>query len=140
MTVPVPSLATCSPSNQADHSSPRTPSSRISYLVGDVAICAVLSLVKRTSGTLGGTGPGGRHPKMEQRVESSARPHGHWGYERWKERLAAPGGMSMNEPGNAPERDVLLATKLHVPHPPPGFVPRPRLTARLDEGRSRRMT
>jgi hypothetical protein len=24
------------------------------------------------------------------------------------------------------ERDVLLATKLHVPRPQPGFVPRPR--------------
>src|SRR5262245_49807422 len=46
----------------------------------------------------------------------------------------------MNEPGNAPERDVLLATKLHVPYPPPGFVARPRLAARLDEGRSQRMT
>jgi len=46
----------------------------------------------------------------------------------------------MSEPGNAPERDVLLATKLHVPYPPPGFVARPRLAARLDEGRSRRMT
>ena len=30
--------------------------------------------------------------------------------------------------------DVLLATKLYVPPPQPGFVPRPRLTARLDEG------
>ena len=46
----------------------------------------------------------------------------------------------MGEPGNAPERDVLLATKLHVPRPPPGFVARPRLTAGLDEGRSRRLT
>src|SRR5262245_63629813 len=47
--------------------------------------------------------------------------------------------MSMSEPGTAPERDVLLSTKLHVPHPPPGFVARPRLTARLEEGRSRRL-
>ena len=30
--------------------------------------------------------------------------------------------------------DVLLATKLHMPGPRPGEVPRPRLTARLDEG------
>jgi LuxR family transcriptional regulator, maltose regulon positive regulatory protein len=30
--------------------------------------------------------------------------------------------------------DVLLATKLHVPGPRPGFVPRPRLAARLEEG------
>src|SRR5215475_9435149 len=48
--------------------------------------------------------------------------------------------MSMSEPGTAPERDVLLATKLHVPRPPAGFVPRPRLTAQLDDGRSRRLT
>jgi LuxR family transcriptional regulator, maltose regulon positive regulatory protein len=34
----------------------------------------------------------------------------------------------------AAERDVLLATKLHVPGPRPGFVPRPRLAYRLDEG------
>ena len=34
----------------------------------------------------------------------------------------------------ASERDVLLATKLHVPGPRPGFVPRPRLAQRLDEG------
>ncbi|HEY1322832.1 MAG TPA: LuxR C-terminal-related transcriptional regulator [Streptosporangiaceae bacterium] len=35
------------------------------------------------------------------------------------------------------ERDVLLATKLHVPGPRPGFVPRPRLAGRLDEGLAR---
>ena len=33
-----------------------------------------------------------------------------------------------------PERDVLLATKLHVPGLRPGFVPRPRLAERLGEG------
>ena len=37
----------------------------------------------------------------------------------------------------APERDVLLATKLHMPASRPGLVPRPRLTARLDEGLAR---
>jgi hypothetical protein len=37
------------------------------------------------------------------------------------------------------ERDVLLATKLHVPVPRPGFVPRPRLTDRLEEGLRRGM-
>jgi hypothetical protein len=31
----------------------------------------------------------------------------------------------MREPGNAPERDALLATKLHAPHPPPGLCPGP---------------
>ena len=37
----------------------------------------------------------------------------------------------------AAEPDVLLATKLHVPGPRPGFVPRPRLADRLDEGLGR---
>jgi LuxR family maltose regulon positive regulatory protein len=35
------------------------------------------------------------------------------------------------------EQDALLATKLHVPRPQPGFVPRPRLVDRLDEGLAR---
>ena len=34
-------------------------------------------------------------------------------------------------------QDVLLATKLHVPWPQPGFVPRPRLVQALDEGLAR---
>jgi LuxR family maltose regulon positive regulatory protein len=34
-------------------------------------------------------------------------------------------------------QDVLLATKLHVPRPPPGFVPRPRLVEALGEGLAR---
>ncbi|MBO0817832.1 MAG: hypothetical protein J2P30_22095, partial [Actinobacteria bacterium] len=37
----------------------------------------------------------------------------------------------------AAERDVLLATKLHVPRPRPGFVPRPRLMQALGEGLAR---
>jgi LuxR family transcriptional regulator, maltose regulon positive regulatory protein len=37
----------------------------------------------------------------------------------------------------APERDVLLATKLHMPGSRPDLVLRPRLTARLDEGLAR---
>ena len=43
----------------------------------------------------------------------------------------------MTEPGDTLPRDALLATKLHLPRLPPGFVARPRLTARLDEGRAR---
>ena len=44
----------------------------------------------------------------------------------------------MVEPSMAtPERDVLLATKLHMPASRPGQVLRPRLTARLDEGLAR---
>jgi len=37
----------------------------------------------------------------------------------------------------ASERDVLLATKLHVPRPRPDLVPRLRLAERLDEGLAR---
>jgi LuxR family transcriptional regulator, maltose regulon positive regulatory protein len=37
----------------------------------------------------------------------------------------------------ASKRDVLLATKLHVPRPRPDLVPRPRLAERLDEGLAR---
>src|SRR5712691_8687489 len=50
----------------------------------------------------------------------------------------------MAEPSPAPrpgvavsDRDVLLATKLHVPGPRPGFIPRPRLVAALDKGLAR---
>ena len=35
------------------------------------------------------------------------------------------------------EREALLATKLHMPRAQPGFVPRPRLARRLDEGLAR---
>ena len=40
-------------------------------------------------------------------------------------------------PVAASERDVLLATKLHVPGSRAGLVPRPRLSERLDEGLER---
>jgi len=43
----------------------------------------------------------------------------------------APAGVA------ASERDVLLATKLHVPRLQPGFVPRLRLVEALDEGLAR---
>ena len=44
----------------------------------------------------------------------------------------------MGEPTvTAPERDALLATKLYMPGPRPGQVPRPRLLGRLDEGLAR---
>ena len=46
---------------------------------------------------------------------------------------AAPAGVAASGP------DVLLATKLHVPRPRPGFVPRPRLAGALDEGLARRL-
>ena len=44
---------------------------------------------------------------------------------------AAPTGSA------ATGQDVLLATKLHVPRPRPGFVPRPQLAGRLEEGLAR---
>src|SRR5215470_18516207 len=44
---------------------------------------------------------------------------------------AAPAGVAVSG------YDVLLATKLHLPRPRPGFVPRPRLVSRLDEGLAR---
>src|ERR1700739_1189230 len=44
---------------------------------------------------------------------------------------AAPAG------GAVTEQDVLLATKLHVPRPQPGFVPRRRLVEALGEGLAR---
>ena len=47
--------------------------------------------------------------------------------------VVAPAGVA------ALERDVLLATKLHLPRPQPGFVPRPRLAEALDEGLARRL-
>src|SRR5215470_4720642 len=50
-----------------------------------------------------------------------------------------PGRSTTSPVGDAaPERDVLVATKFHVPRA--GFVPRPRLLARLAEGVGRGMT
>ncbi len=46
---------------------------------------------------------------------------------------AAPRGAAVSG------QDVLLATKLHVPRPQPGFVPRPRLVEALGEGLARRL-
>src|SRR5580704_4949396 len=45
--------------------------------------------------------------------------------------VAAPAGVAMSG------QDALLATKLHVPRPPPGFVPRRRLVEALGEGLAR---
>jgi LuxR family maltose regulon positive regulatory protein len=44
---------------------------------------------------------------------------------------AAPAGAAMSG------QDVLLATKLHVPRPQPGFVPRRRLVQALGDGLAR---
>src|SRR5215469_2101757 len=48
---------------------------------------------------------------------------------------AAPAGTPAGAAISGP--DVLLATKLHVPRPPPGFVPRGRLVEALGEGLAR---
>ncbi|HEU5268123.1 MAG TPA: LuxR C-terminal-related transcriptional regulator [Jatrophihabitans sp.] len=45
--------------------------------------------------------------------------------------MAEPTGTSH---GRAAERDTLLATKLHIPVPRPGLVPRPRLAEQLEQG------
>ena len=45
--------------------------------------------------------------------------------------VAAPAGVALSG------QDVLLATKLHVPRPPPGFVPRRRLVHALGDGLAR---
>jgi LuxR family transcriptional regulator, maltose regulon positive regulatory protein len=45
----------------------------------------------------------------------------------------------VNARGQGSRQDALLATKLYVPRMQPGFVDRPRLTARLDEGLARRL-
>src|SRR5215510_10953397 len=45
--------------------------------------------------------------------------------------MAAPAGVATSG------QDVLLATKLHVPRPQPGFVPRPRLVGALGDGLAR---
>jgi len=53
--------------------------------------------------------------------------------------MAEPPTTTPLEPAPA-ERDVLLATKLHVPRPRPGFVPRPRLLEQLSQGMASAMT
>jgi LuxR family transcriptional regulator, maltose regulon positive regulatory protein len=52
--------------------------------------------------------------------------------------MAEPATTSPPAVGVA-ERDVLLATKLHLPRPRPGFLARPRLLERLTEGAAREL-
>ena len=49
-------------------------------------------------------------------------------------------GAAHDQPsdGRMPERDALVATKFHTP--PPGFLPRPQLLARLALGMGRGLT
>jgi LuxR family maltose regulon positive regulatory protein len=53
--------------------------------------------------------------------------------------MAEPASTFPPAAGGA-ERDVLLATKLHVPRPRPGFLPRQRLSERRAEGMARELT
>src|SRR5512132_4321920 len=100
----------------------------------------------------GGASPEGAHP----RGKISTCPGGLGGpptchragvleWLRWQCRIARSGRayrVSMVEPPRmrppphtvGAEQDVLLATKLHVPRPRPGFLSRPRLLERLAEG------
>ena len=50
----------------------------------------------------------------------------------------APGRIAHRPEAGGPGE--LLTTKLHVPSPRPGFVPRPRLLGRLDEGLAQQVT
>ena len=45
--------------------------------------------------------------------------------------------MTKPQVAAAPQRDALLATKLHMPGTRAGLVPRPRLAEALDEGLGR---
>src|SRR5579864_8825205 len=63
------------------------------------------------------TGLGGRSPVADPPVAAPAE--------------VAPAEVAMSE------QDVLLATKLHIPRPQPGFVPRRRLVEALGDGMAR---
>ena len=54
-----------------------------------------------------------------------------------RRRRRACRSVMVESPVTAPGSDALLATKLHMPGPRPGMVPRSRLTACLDEGLAR---
>jgi LuxR family transcriptional regulator, maltose regulon positive regulatory protein len=51
--------------------------------------------------------------------------------------MAAESAGTSPAPASVAERDALLATKLHVPRPRPGFLPRARLLGFLAEGTGR---
>ena len=48
--------------------------------------------------------------------------------------MAEPPAAAAPPQAAAPEGDALLATKLHLPGPRPGLVPRPRLAGQLEAG------
>jgi LuxR family maltose regulon positive regulatory protein len=47
---------------------------------------------------------------------------------------------AIDPPGGTSQEGLLLTTKLYIPRPRPGLVPRPRLTQRLNEGVGRKLT
>ena len=53
--------------------------------------------------------------------------------------MAEPGATTL-PPTAAPARDILLATKLHIPRPRPGFLSRPRLLGLVGDGATRELT
>src|SRR5829696_6465479 len=100
--------------------------------------------------------PAGHHPKVPMRGEDLHLPWMPWWYPNVLSlrpyngragNAASPDGASVSSPlvesrmgpplQAAAERDVLLATKLHVPQPRPGFLARPRLLQQLAEGTAR---
>ena len=56
----------------------------------------------------------------------------------WEFRMAEP--LTTPSAGVALERGALLATKLHIPRPRPGFLARPRLLDRLTQATARELT
>jgi len=53
--------------------------------------------------------------------------------------MAEPGATTLPTAA-APARDLLLATKLHIPRPRPGFLSRPRLLGLVGDGATRELT
>src|SRR5262245_21585053 len=73
-----------------------------------------------------------RHQMTDSGTPPRDRPTGLGGRSPMADRpMAAPAGVATSG------QDVLLATKLHVPRPQPGFVPRRRLAEALGDGLAR---
>src|SRR5262249_62239328 len=73
-----------------------------------------------------------RHQMTDSGTPPRDKPTGLGGRSPMADRpMAAPAGVATSG------QDVLLATKLHVPRPQPGFVPRRRLARALGDGLAR---
>src|SRR5580700_9953679 len=120
--------------------------------------CPAAGCVLPSPGTLGADAGLGRHPKVAcgwnlAAMCASIRAPPVWESQtvEWSRPAAGPrlagrlsGRSPMADPPAAPPgeaamsgQDALLATKLHVPRPQPGFVPRPRLVQALSQGLAR---